>query len=214
MRKELPLWDHRKAWRDICVEFTHNSVKPALDIAHLHEMKWNLCFNFNSPRFGRDCHQAEDKNTCFPARCGSLYPPHWPQSAPITSSLPPSFLLQFLSFSFCYLFSWASFGQRTGGRWIDGFTSLPQDPGFLSSMMDQKQESEGIHRPKDIRGAGKLGRLTLVSKGALLWGWGFGKSNEKNGKSFFPCAVCIYVTGIAATLKQFCTVVVSIYHQL
>ena len=38
-RKELPVRGHRKAWRQICVEFTHNSIKPALDIAHRHEMK-------------------------------------------------------------------------------------------------------------------------------------------------------------------------------
>lgn len=38
-RKELPVQGHRKAWRQICMEFTHNSLKPALNIAQSHEMK-------------------------------------------------------------------------------------------------------------------------------------------------------------------------------
>jgi len=69
--------------------------------------------------------------------------------------------------------------QRTGRRQSGGFPSWPSDPGILSCAVDWQQRSKGIHQTKEIKGVGTVGGLTLVSQGALLGGWGLGKSNEK-----------------------------------
>lgn len=109
-----------KPQKSLCVWSLHNSVKPALDIAHLHEMK--------SLHFRRDCHQAGDKNVCFPARCGSLYPPHYAQSAPITSSFPPIFFTPvFVLFLLLLLFTgkfWAEdWGKMNSWLYLSAWES-------------------------------------------------------------------------------------------
>lgn len=154
-RKELSMWGRRKAWRQICVEFTQF---------------WKMSIRHCTPTWNEvpvlifRLHTSGGIATRWEMKCTFPYQVQLPSpSSPLASSV----LLQFLSFSFCYSFSWAHFEAEDWEKTKCWLSLSDQGSRYPLPHSGLAAGSKGIHQTKELRGAGRVGGVNPGVSGSF-----------------------------------------------